>query len=233
MTEITILSVTRLSSGVCVAGITNDGEWIRPTRPRAGGWRYLDYADCEDKSERWIIRKGNTVSMDLVRPIPEQDHSEDWLIGTRKPVLIRELPEEAYMSLCNDIAEDSIAPIEGRVAERSLITVHPNEMVSFSFAIETTWEGKRKYVPRCSFRLHGHTYTGLAITDAEWRGYGRLVMQSPGRHTYGAQKIFEDNDTEDCWLTLGRYQVDSTIYFLVIGIHFFPVRHFDMDFKRS
>ena len=43
MTETTILAVTRLSSGVCVAGITKRGNWVRPTRPNHDdSWRQLD-----------------------------------------------------------------------------------------------------------------------------------------------------------------------------------------------
>ncbi len=234
MTEVTILAVTRLSSGVCVAGITIDGEWIRPTRPRGGGWRYLDYANCEDESGRWIIRKGNIVRMDLIKHIPEGAHSEDWLIGNRKPELIKELSDEDYQSVCEEFTEDMIDTLDCEDAERSLILVHPDKISSFSFEIETSWEGKKKYIPRGSFRLDRNPYPNMGITDVEWRGYGRQVMREhKGYCLLKANEIFEKNNTNDCWLTIGRNLLRSGFYLLVVGVHLFPVRHFDMDFIRS
>ena len=91
MTEIIVLAVTRLSDGVCVAGVTNDGDWVRPTRPNAAHWRQLEYSDCRDASGEWIVRKGNTVRMDLIEPIPKGAHSEDWLVGQRHPELVEEV----------------------------------------------------------------------------------------------------------------------------------------------
>lgn len=79
MTEITILAVSRISDGVCVAGITDDGQWIRPTRPnRDDSWRQLELDDCSDIKGNWIVRKGNRVKFDLIESIPKGAHSEDW-----------------------------------------------------------------------------------------------------------------------------------------------------------
>ena len=233
MTEITILSVTRLSSGVCVAGVANDGEWVRPTRPNASDtWRQLEYGDCKDVDGEWVVQKGNVVRMDLVKPIPRKDHSEDWLIGNNEPELVDELSDDEYRDVCDQITEEVTDHIEGKEASRSLILVQPDEISSFYFGPDK-WN-LNNYVPRCDFRIGERTYYDVPVTDAEWRGYGRLMIKKQGKQCFvTAQKVFEENETEDCWLTLGRYQVDSTIYLLVIGIHLFPVRHFEMDFKRS
>ena len=233
MTEITILAVTRISDGVCVAGITSDGGWIRPTRLQSGGWRYLDYSDCEDKSGNWIVRKGYIVKMELIKHIPEGAHSEDWLIGARKPVLATELSDEDYSEICKEVNETSTDCIEGPDADRSLVLVHPNKFTAFDFAVETTLEGRRRYVPRCSFRLGRRPYPRVGISDAEWRGYGRQFLRDNGRtHRASADDIFSANRTRDCWLTLGRNQVNSNIYLLVTGVHLIPARHFEMDFGR-
>lgn len=233
MTEITVLAVTRLSSGVCVAGTTMDGAWARPTRPNAQGWRQLEYGDCKDKSGEWVVRKGNVVAMDLVKPIPNGAHTEDWLVGDRRPKLVKQLGEEEYRAVCDELTEDSTGPIEAADADRSLLMVHPEKITSFSFDIEKNWEGQKKYAPRCGFRLGGRLYSRVATSDAEWRGYGRGHRKSRGGDCRVAAKdIFGDLDTQDCWLTLGRNDVGSTTYLMVIGIHLFPVRHFAMDFKR-
>jgi len=80
-----------------------------------------------------------------------------------------------------------------------------------------------------SVRLH----RDRPISDAEWRGYGRSHRKRHGGNVrVDAEEIFEELDTEDCWLTLGRNKMGSNIYLMVIGAHLFPVRHFTMDFKR-
>lgn len=232
MTEITILSVTRLSSGVCVAGIKKNGEWVRPTRPNANDtWRQLEYDDCKDAKGDWIVRKGNVVRIDLVKPIPQGDHSEDWLIGQSRPELVDELSDNEYENVCQRITEAATDTIEGEQAERSLIHMHPDEVSSFYFGPDN-WN-RNKYIPRCDFQIGERAYNNVAVTDVEWRGYGRLLMQKQSKYCFvQAQEVFEENNTDNCWLTLGRYQVDSKIYLLVIGVHLFPVVHFDMDFER-
>lgn len=232
MTEITILAVSRLSDGVCIAGITDDGQWIRPTRPRTGSWRYLDYNDCKDSKGRWIICKGNRVKMHLIDKIPEGAHSEDWLIGDRKPQIVEELSDDDYKTFCEKHTENSLDEIDCENATRSLILIHPSKITSFSFAIETNWEGQRKYIPRCNFKLEKRTYLRKGISDLEWRGYGRKIMKEhSGNCSLQAEKVFEYNDTKDCWFTVGRNLLKK-FYILIVGVHLFPVRRFDMDFKR-
>jgi len=124
MTEIIVLAVTRLSSGVCVAGITSDGEWIRPTRPNANDtWRQLEYDDCKEGVGDWIVRKGNTVRMDLVKPIPQGDHSEDWLVGKSRPEPVGELSEAEYKHVCQRITEAATDPVEGKQAHYCPVNV--------------------------------------------------------------------------------------------------------------
>lgn len=232
MTEIIVLAVTRLSDGVCVAGITEDGKWIRPTRPTSPNWRQLEYADCCDADGAWIVQRGNVVRMDLVEPIPQGAHTEDRLVGKRPPRLARELLESEYRQVCEELKEDSTEAIEGRDAKRSLMMIHPEKITSFSFDIETKKIQKR-YTPRCSFRLGGRLHQRVPISDAEWRGYGRgLRKQHGGDCRVTGGEALGQLDAEDCWLTLGRNEVNSTIYLMVIGVHLFPPRRFPRDFKR-
>ena len=73
-----MLAVTRLSDGVCVAGITRGGKWIRPIRPNSGDtWRQVEKADCKDKDGKWVVCKGCVVDMDIRDPIPRDIHVED------------------------------------------------------------------------------------------------------------------------------------------------------------
>lgn len=233
MTEIIVLAVTRLSDGVCVAGVTNDGDWVRPTRPNAAHWRQLEYSDCRDASGEWIVRKGNTVRMDLIEPIPKGAHSEDWLVGQRHPELVEEVSKEDYRGICKELQEKSAALIEAPSAKRSLMMVHPKKITSFTFNVETNMKGQKRYTPRCFFWLGGKLRQRVPISDAEWRGYGRgLRKQHGGDCRVIGGDAFDQLDAEDCWLTLGRNEFDSTIYLMVIGVHLFPPRRFPRDFKR-
>ena len=233
MTEITVLAVTRLGSGVCVAGVDDEGKWVRPTRPSSSGWRQLEYSDCRDESGDWVIRKGNIVAMNLVKPIPLGAHTEDWLVGQGRPKLVKQLTDDEYREVCKDLQEGSTAPVEGPDAVRSLMVVPPNKVTSFSFNIDVNWEGQKRYTPRCTFRLGGRLHQGGAISDAEWRGYGRGQRKRLGGDgRVVAEDIFGELETRDCWLTLGRNEVRSSVYLMAIGVHLFPVRHFNMDFKR-
>ena len=232
MTEITILAVTRLGDGVCIAGISNDGRWIRPTRSNQDdSWRQLEFSDCNDVNGRWVVKKGNIVRIDLARAIPRGDHSEDWMVGHRKPELLKELSESEFRKFCEAHSENSLELLEGKVADRSLAMVHPDEICTFYFGPDE--RKPLKYIPRCTFRMGGRTYSDIAVTDAEWRGLGRIINIGENKSCQlSAKNLFESLGTESCYLSIGRYEVNSTVYLLVIGVHLFPVRHFDMDFKR-
>ncbi len=228
MTDLVILAVSRLSSGVCVAGMTKEGIWIRPTRPNSNdSWRQLEYDDCYDAKKRWIVCKGNIVKIDLLKPIPQDNHSEDWQIGKGRPELIEKLSETEYKNFCVTHSENAIKEIEDKNAHRSLILIHPT-MRNFSFATERSWEGDEKYRPRCSFAFEGRRFPNVVVSDAEWRGYGRKKLRS-NQTAMKASEVFQEMNVQDCWLTLGKNQIDSNIYWLVVGIHLFPTKHFEMD----
>lgn len=235
MEEITILAVTRLSTGVCISGVTKNGDWIRPTKPNySDSWRQLEYDDCKDSKGNWIVKKGNIVIMDLQEHIPSGAHSEDWRVGSCKPELVEKLDKDEYMNVCKELSEESLESIEKKDANRSLIMVLPEQIRSFSFTIERNWEGKRKYIPRCSFRLDGDCKNDMGISDAEWRGYGKQLIDENGGdiHSIQATEVFNNLDVENCWFTIGRNLMHSKPYLLVVGIHLFPVQEFEMDFER-
>lgn len=234
MTQITILAVTRLGGGVCVAGITNAGQWIRVTRPKPdGSWRQLEYSDCENASGDWVVRKGNVIRMDVVKPIPDGSHSEDWLVGSEKPELVEKLSDRAYKDICKECTEDSMAEIEFGNAERSLVMIKPDELESFSFCIGREGRGRKKYIPRCTYRLNCHDYSDIGISDAEWRGYGRKLMKGKNIYSVPPKELFDHLNTNDCWLTVCGNEMNSNPYLLIVGVHLFPVHHFELDFERA
>ena len=193
----------------------------------------MEHSDCRDESGDWAIRKGNIVAMNLVKPIPLGAHTEDWLVGQGRPKLVKQLADDEYREVCKELQEGSTAPIKGTDAVRSLMVVRPDKITSFSFNIDVNWEGRKRYTPRCTFRLGGKLHQGVAVSDAEWRGYGRSQRKKHDGDCHVAGKeVLDELGAEDCWLTLGRNEVNSTIYLMVVGIHLFPPRRFKMDFER-
>lgn len=235
MTDIAILSVTRLSSGVCVAGVTSDGDWVRPTRPKLNDtWRQLEYGDCRDDNRRWVVRKGAWVRMRLVKRIPCGDHSEDWLIGNSRPIGLGPMSADDYKEIFSLVTEPSLAPIQGTSPGRSLVMVHPESTSRFEFDVETSWEGKKRYQPRCNFTAGVKQHRRVAIGDAEWRKHGRELMEEHGQPcSLKGADVLAELGAEDCWLTVGRNQVSGNPYNLVVGVHLFPPVKFAMDFKRA
>ncbi len=176
------------------------------------------------------VYRGNVVRMDLTEPIPEDAHSEDWQIGNRKARLVHELSDAEHLNFCKNHEEPSLLPLNQTGVTRSLILVRPERFTSFTFQIDTSWEGKRSYVPRCGFVVGGQQYLRKPISDAEWRRYGRKYLRDNQRPRL--KDILDENQTEGIWLTVGRNMMGSTVFLMVVGIHMFPVKRFEMDFKR-
>ncbi len=234
MTDITVLAVSRLSGGCCVAGVDGEGNWVRPTRVKPG-WRQMERADLSDRDGNLVVQKGNVVSFDLAEaiPRPRDGHTEDWRLGDQPPQLVRKLKPHEQAELCGAIQEEAISEIEPSERSRSLMLVHPDEVLEFSFQHETSWEGQTRYTPRCTFVLGGRRFSGVGISDAEWRGLGRRLMaEHDDPCSVGSAVLFEELGTEDCWLTVGGYDVGSTAYLLIVGVLLLPPKHFRMDFKR-
>ena len=111
--------------------------------------------------------------------------------------------------------------------------IEPDEVVSFDFAVERGEGSTLKYRPRLTFRCGDRCFRDVAVTDAEWRGYGREVMKKRGDPCRVDPKdIFRELGAEKCWLSIGKYEMDTRTFLLVIGIHLFPVQRFTMDFRR-
>ena len=230
----TILAVSRISDGVCVAGVTDTGRWIRPTREHPDGWRQLEYSDCRNAKGKWVIRKGNRVAVSVKKRISrvEDGHTEDFLVGDRPPELLEVLEEDEYRGICTKAEGADTSVIEETRRRRSIMIVRPDSVHDFSFCVEITRSGARRYCPRCSFTIGRQPYRRVVISDAEWRACGRQrqFFQSP---CITWPQICRHLAVEDCRLTLGGNLVGDKPYLLISGVHLFPVRRFPLDFERE
>ena len=103
MTELVLLAVTRMLSGVCIGGVPpGSGAWVRPVKPfgalQLGDIRYADGT---------LMQPFDRVALNLGAPRPAPPHAEDVLCDFRhsRPQRLGRLAEserEALLAKCLD-----------------------------------------------------------------------------------------------------------------------------------
>ena len=165
--QLLVLSVTRLSNGVCVACIDEDDRWIRPTREESSGWRQLAIADLRDQRQQYVVRVGNVVRWPLGPAAPKDVHTEDVLVGAGCPELVRSLGTSELLSRCRQLCDPDF---EGflRDTHRSLTLIEPSSITVVVFSSK----GKGGVSARVCFDHRGQQ-EDLSVTDLAWRALGR------------------------------------------------------------
>ena len=95
--EVLILAMTKMLSGICTAGMTREADpvtglrWVRPIRE----FGTLLPGDMTDASGR-LIECCDVVEMELFAPRPDPPHTEDWLVDFvhHRPHPVRRLEGE-------------------------------------------------------------------------------------------------------------------------------------------
>jgi hypothetical protein len=200
--ELLVISVTRLSTGACVACVDERDRWVRPTREQPNGWRQLDIADLRNAKGDVVVKVGNLVRWPLGSNIPRDCHSEDVLMGRGLPQLVRTLPEQELESRCDDLCE---ADYQGflRDARRSLTIIRPTSVEWVSFEAK----GKGGITARVGI-THGQAKEDLAITDLAWRARGRELLQAnqPSLLRWSPSRLLSKAQLEVRFLAIGKGQ---------------------------
>lgn len=139
---ITVLAVTKMHGGVCVAGIDSDDRWVRPVRVErkreAGG--ITDF--CLLALDFFHGGKSHLVSMGatrfwLDRHQPSPPHSEDWTLALdHKPQFIKKLSLDEQEEFLRTHAEADLSILRADGA-RSL-ALYEAESFSFTFMLNKT-----------------------------------------------------------------------------------------------
>ncbi|MGR3319348.1 MAG: dual OB domain-containing protein [Candidatus Anammoxibacter sp.] len=169
--RITILAATkRKGDGVCVAGIDQDGSWIRLIRLNGN---YLKKDDLFLGNEV-IIDTFFEVGFELDRYAPSPPNTEDYMISENKtPRLIRKIydSKERYDFLTK-YADASVESIFNG-GKRSLGLVECSEIVE----INTGWDDSGKFYSSISFKDNTGTVYKLLTTDLRWAAFGKHFMK--------------------------------------------------------
>jgi hypothetical protein len=167
--KFTIVAVTKLGKGICVAGIKesqNGYEWIRPTRLTGNDWRGLDYKDRYDRS----TKVGALVDWELNGRLDDAGpHVEDYLHPRNgKKKLIRGLNHEGFLDFIAQFEETEAADFKKFVRNKiSLNIVKPDEISKIQM---DNYSVRKKFQPRITFKCQDGTYD-YSVTDLSWLNF--------------------------------------------------------------
>lgn len=237
--ELLIMAVTRMKAGVCIAGFINEPHpnshlrWVRPVK----SFRHLLLEDLCDSTGR-IVEMGDVVTLNLLRPDPEQVHCEDWLTDFIHPPVhvIRQLKEQKRADFLAAHIDKNPNEILHQYT-RSLCLLQP-QAIWGEFTCDS-YSGE--YQARLGFRLDGQAYPiakpqrGMVVTDLKWRAWGRHWLTKEERQ----RLCFDHGMLQQClaadviYLSVGLSRTfEGKIWPLVIGVHSIPDYTITIDYHQ-
>jgi hypothetical protein len=232
--ELLILAGTQMLGGVCVAGMSTEGEpttglrWIRPVRE----FGHVLIGDIT-AADGTLIRPFDVTEFLLLRARPSPPHIEDWLADLRhRPRIVRRLEGERRLSfLLKHIDTDPGSVLERQT--RSLCLVRP-DWVKASFELDA-YTGK--FEARLAFALGPHQYlgaraAGVSVTDLRWRALGRTWLpQAGGVLEFDLDALKARIGLRDLFLAIGLTRAfQSTCWPIVVGVHVAPEYEVAVDY---
>lgn len=207
---VTLLAVTRMLSGFCLAGVDAEGRWIRPVK-RFGT---LTLADVSYR-DRTLMRPFDRVQLEIEAGRPDPPHVEDRVceLLRPRPELVGQLAGAERSDLVRRLAEADAAPLLR--GERSLTLVDASD-ASATFALDA-YSGKyeaRLSLPRLGARP-------LACTDLRWRALGRgLLPATGGSRELASEALHDLLGTRELYAAIGLgRRLDGAARPLVVGVH--------------
>ena len=227
--QVLILAMTKMLSGICVAGFTPEPDpvtglrWVRPVRD----FDTIQPGDMTDADGR-LTQCSDVVELNLIEPRPDPPHTEDWLTDfvRHRPRLLRRLEGEKrarFFAKYLDRAPEDVLIYH----TRSLCLVQP-EWVKAHFSLDT-YSGK--YEARLTFVLAGDanhpratSKRGVPVTDLKWRALGRAWLgEKGGLLTLDHETLCERLNAQAIYLAIGLSRNWQGEYWpLVVGVHVVP-----------
>jgi len=227
---ITILAVSRLGNELCVAGVDESGNWIRPTS-LSEGWGQFYKVDIYNKNNSPVIALSNVVTIRLIHQIPQigTPHIEDWEYERScKPVLVGKLNDSQRLHLFQKISEQSLdSLIESH--ERSLCLIEPSSIISANFA-NISYKGK--YQPILNFTFQSKQYS-YKVTDIYWRALGRDLLAKGHSSVLKGKELQSILQYSKSFLTIGLGRKFKEKYWpFIVGVHTVPQFPVKIDYKN-
>ena len=233
--QVLLLAMTRMRSGICVAGLTPEPDpttrlrWVRPVRD----FDTVQPGDMSDADGR-LYQCGDVVELCLIEPRPDVPHVEDWLTDftRRRPRFLRHLTgakrTRFFLRHLDRAPEDVVIH-----CHRSLCLVKPDDLWA-GFSLDT-YSGK--YEARMGFHLKRVSQQvaspdvlwctsrrGITVTDIKWRTLGRdWLGDAGGNLKVESTGLCQRLGAEALYLTIGLSRSWQGKYWpLVVGVHTDP-----------
>lgn len=241
---ILILAITRMHSGICLAGIDlkthrrgrfiphllakgiapETCHWVRPVKSY-GTLQPNDLIDASGKR----ISNFDAVRMNLLSWHPKAPHIEDWItdFDHKKLVILNSVPEIQRGELLDSLLDNSPNEVLQYPSSRSLCLIKPEEIKKVIFDPGVRYG---KYEVRIIFNFAGQDYLGtprspgLPCTDLKFRALGkRLLGKSTHIITLSGKQLKELFHLEKVYFTIGLgRQYKGKNWPMVLGFHIIP-----------
>jgi len=245
-TTLVMLAVTKMQTGVCIAGVRRDNpaEWIRPVRGFGtillGDITYPPSAGGSLSAGHRVMRPFDLVDMTLDRVHAAPPFVEDWTcdFAHQRPRLIATVPEEERGAILDATAchlDDIVT--QGRRSLGAIAVDH----ITATFRLDT-YSGK--FEARMAFAGLPNGLTDAACTDLKWRAFGRRLLADHLSVRVEADGIrtlmLTDDDlraglggAQRMWLALGlSREYRGRTWPLVVGVHTLPDYEAEVDYTN-
>lgn len=242
--DILILAITRMHTGICLAGINLKAHcwerfipyflargiapktyhWVRPVKSY-GTLQPNDLIDASGKT----ISNFDVVRMNLLSWHPNAPHIEDWVVDfdREKPVILRNVSESQRAELLDSLLDTSPHEVLQSPPSRSLCLIKPEEIKK---VIVDPGIRYGKYEVRIMFNFAGQDYLGtskspgLPCTDLKFRALGRNLL---GKNTHtinlSGDQLKELLHFEKVYLAIGLgREYKGKNWPMVLGFHTIP-----------
>jgi len=243
--DILILAITRMHSGIYLAGInlkTHRWErfiphflargiapktyhWVRPVKSYAT-LQPNNFIDAEGRQ----ISNFDIVRMNLLSWHPDRPHIEDWVIDfdREKPVILRNVPESHRAELLDSLLDTSPDEVLQFPPSRSLCLIKPDKINKVIFDPGVRYG---KYEARIIFNFARQDYLGtpkspgLPCTDLKFRALGRTLLGESNNtiKVLSGEQFKELLHFEKVYLAIGLgREYKGKNWPMVLGFHTIP-----------
>jgi hypothetical protein len=226
MTDLVLLAVTRMLSGVCIGGVPpGGGPWVRPVKSfgclQLGDIRYADGT---------LMQPFDIVSLNLLSPHPDPPHIEDVLCDFVRPRPERQgRLDGAQRALLLEQCLDPRPAETWCQGSRSLTLFEPDALTA-AFSYDSYSE---KFEGRIAWPGYDRP-GGAPVTDLKWRALGREWTARGAHHQqYDLPALRRRLGFERLFLAVGLSRTyQSQFWPIIVGVHLLPDYEATVDERR-
>jgi len=227
MESIVILAVTKMHAGMCTAGLTQRGEWLRPVRDFGNvSLRDVSYPNGN------LMRCFDIAQIPIIKRRPAGPHIEDAVTDFNhyQPRLAGQIGPGQRGDWLRAHAEDAVAAARQvyQQHERSLALVRVKELSAtmkldpYSSKLEMKVWAEELGLPRPA-----------PCTDVHWRALGRKLLPNGGLKNMEWPELSALLGCDEIYLSLGlARQFEGEYWPLVVGVHTVPAFDVDIDIRN-